>query len=227
MNIHYFQHVPFEGLGCIEPWAKQKQNKLSATRFYEDHKLPFIDICEMLIIMGGPMGVYDEDQYQWLTQEKKFIEKAITKGKIVIGICLGAQLIADVLGAKVYKNREKEIGWMPIELTPEGRKHQLLKFFPDTLHVFHWHGDTFDLPAGALHLARSKATEHQAFLYGNNVLGLQFHLECTAESISSLLQHCKHDLTEGPFVQSPEQILSEDHIYINNKLMIKLLDCFK
>jgi GMP synthase (glutamine-hydrolysing) len=227
MNIHYFQHVPFEGLGCIEQWARRKENKLSATRFYEDYKLPFIDICEMLIVMGGPMGVYDEDKFEWLTQEKKFIEKAITKGKIVIGICLGAQLIAEVLGARVYKNKEKEIGWMPVYLTKEGLNNTLFKDFPARCHVFHWHGDTFDLPSGATHIARSEACEHQAFTYGDKVIGLQFHLESTAESVFTLLENCKNEITEAPYIQSSEQILSEEYIYINNKLMIKLLDNFK
>ncbi len=224
MNIHYFQHVPFEGLGSIENWARKPDHKMTATRFYEDHKLPFIDICDMLIVMGGPMSVHDEDKYDWLTEEKRFIEKAIIRGKKVIGICLGAQLIAEVLGSKVYKNKEKEIGWMPIELTPEGKKANVFSDFTDNQTVFHWHGDTFDLPNGAVQLARTEACEQQAFLYDNHVLGLQFHLETTEETVMAMIENCKDDLAQtGNYIQSIEALKQEDHIYRCNKLIERII----
>lgn len=224
MNIHYFQHVPFEGLGSIENWARKPDHKVTATRFYEDHKLPFIDICDMLIVMGGPMSVYDDDKYDWLAEEKRFIEKAIIRGKKVIGICLGAQLIAEVLGSRVYKNKEKEIGWMPLQLTPEGKKANVFSDFVEGQTVFHWHGDTFDLPNGAVQLARTEACEQQAFLYDNHVLGLQFHLETTEESVVEMIENCKDDLAQGgKYVQSLESLAIEDHIYRCNKLMEKII----
>ena len=224
MNIHYFQHVPFEGLGSIENWAKKPDHKVTATRFYEDHKLPFIDICDMLIVMGGPMGVYDEDKYDWLTEEKRFIEKAIVRGKKVIGICLGAQLIAEVLGSKVYKNKEKEIGWMPLQLTAEGKSAHVFSDFAEGQNVFHWHGDTFDLPNGAIQLARTEACEQQAFLYDKHVLGLQFHLETTEESVASMIENCKEDLEQGgAYVQTVAQLSNEDHIYRCNRLIEKII----
>ncbi|HWZ23486.1 MAG TPA: type 1 glutamine amidotransferase [Cytophagaceae bacterium] len=224
MNIHYFQHVPFEGLGSIENWARKPDHKVTATRFYEDHKLPFIDICDMLIIMGGPMGVYDEDKYEWMAEEKRFIEKAIVRGKKVIGICLGAQLIAEVLGSKVYKNKEKEIGWMPLKLTPEGKKANVFSDFTDGQNVFHWHGDTFDLPNGAIQLASSEACEQQAFLYDNQVLGLQFHLETTEDSVAAMLENCKSDLEQGgKYVQTRAEISNDDHIYRCNRLIEKII----
>jgi GMP synthase-like glutamine amidotransferase len=224
MNIHYFQHVPFEGLGSIENWAKKPDHKVTATRFYEDHKLPFIDICDMLIVMGGPMNVYEEDKYDWLTEEKKFIEKAIVRGKKVVGICLGAQLIADILGSKVYKNKEKEIGWMPVQITPEGKKSAVFSDFADGQNVFHWHGDTFDLPNGAVQLARTEACEQQAFLYDGHVLGLQFHLESTEESVAAMIENCKDEITHGgKYVQSIEQLINEDYIYRCNKLLEKII----
>jgi GMP synthase-like glutamine amidotransferase len=224
MNIHYFQHVPFEGLGSIENWARKPDHKVTATRFYEDHKLPFIDICDMLIVMGGPMGAYDEDKYEWMAEEKRFIEKAIVRGKKVIGICLGAQLIAEVLGSKVYKNKEKEIGWMPLKLTPEGKKATVFSDFTDGQNVFHWHGDTFDLPNGAVQLASSEACEQQAFLYDNHVLGLQFHLETTEDSIVAMLENCKDDLEQGgKYVQTRAEISKDDHIYRCNRLIEKVI----
>ncbi len=224
MNIHYFQHVPFEGLGSIENWARKPEHKVTATRFYEDHKLPFIDICDMLIVMGGPMSVHDEDKYDWLTEEKKFIEKAIVRGKKVIGICLGAQLIAEVLGSRVYKNKEKEIGWMPLELTPEGRKSAVFADFADNQTVLHWHGDTFDLPNSAVQLARTEACEQQAFIYDGHVLGMQFHLESTEEAVASMIQHCSEDLVNpGKYVQTTDQLINEEYIYRCNKILEKML----
>lgn len=219
MNIHYFQHVPFEGLGSITDWVNSPGHKVTATRFYEDNRLPFVDICDMLIVMGGPMGVHDEKQYPWLKKEKKFIEKAIVKGKKVVGICLGAQLIADVLGAKVYPNKEKEIGWFPIEF----KAHSFVSSAPSSLTVFHWHGDTFDLPPNAVHLAKSVACENQAFLYNNNVLGLQFHMEATGDSITALLQNCRNELIEANFIQSEEEILNYPISERNNRLLQNML----
>jgi len=224
MNIHYFQHVPFEGLGSIGSWAGKPIHKLTATRFYEDHKLPFIDICDMLIVMGGPMSVHDEDKLDWLTEEKKFIEKAIVRGKKVIGICLGAQLNAEVLGSRVYKNKDREIGWMPLQLTEEGKKAAVFSDITDGQNVFHWHGDTFDLPNSAVQLARTEACEQQAFLYDGHVLGLQFHLESTEETISAMIEHCKDDLMGGgKYVQSEPELRNEDHIYRCNKIIEKII----
>ncbi len=224
MNIHYFQHVPFEGLGSIENWAGKPVHKLTATRFYEDHKLPFIDICDMLIVMGGTMSANDEDKFDWMTEEKKFIEKAIVRGKKVIGICLGAQLIAEVLGSRVYKNKEKEIGWMPLQLTEEGKKAQVFSDITDGQNVFHWHGETFDLPNGSIQLARTEACEQQAFLYDGHVLGLQFHLESNEDSIAAMIKNCRDELfTKGTYIQTEEQLRNEDYIYRCNKIMEKII----
>jgi GMP synthase-like glutamine amidotransferase len=206
MRIHYFQHVPFEGLGSIEQWIGTRHYHLSATRLYQDEPLPKMDSFDWLIIMGGPMGVHDEDQLPWLVGEKKAIEGAIRQGKVVLGICLGAQLIADVLGARVYPNRFKEIGWFPIELTEAGERSPLFGFLPKRLEVFHWHGDTFDLPSGAMHIARSEACTHQAFVYEERVIGLQFHLESTPEGVEDLIQNCLEELVDGSYIQPPAQL---------------------
>ncbi|WMJ71760.1 type 1 glutamine amidotransferase [Cytophagaceae bacterium ABcell3] len=206
----------------MKSWVKSPENKVTATKFYEDHRLPFIDICEMLIIMGGPMGVCDDKKYPWLVQEKQFIEKAIAKGKKVIGICLGAQLIADVLGAKVYKNAHKEIGWHNITLTEKALASPLFQGFNKDEKVFQWHGDTFDIPTGATNIASSEVCQHQGFVYKNQVLALQFHLESTEKSIEKLIEHCHEELTEkDSFIQSSEQIKEgiEQNLGRNNTLM--------
>ena len=187
MRIHYLQHVLFEGLGSIEKWIRVRRHHLKATILYQDEPLPAMDGIDWLIVMGGPMGVHDEDKFSWLASEKRIIEECIRQGNVVLGICLGAQLIADVLGARVYPNRYREIGWFPIELTESGKKSPLFGFLPERLSVFHWHGDTVDLPAGAVHIALSEACEHQAFVYDKRVLGLQFHMESTPEGVDGLI----------------------------------------
>jgi GMP synthase-like glutamine amidotransferase len=225
MNIHYFQHVPYEGLGSIADWAERPGNKITATKFYEDHRLPFIDLFDMLIIMGGPMGAKDDKKFPWMTPEKKMIEHAIKKDKLVVGICLGSQLIADVLGAKVYANKEKEIGWFPIQTTMEG-KTSYFSHTGDTFDVFHWHGDTFELPSGAQHLAYSRACKHQAFSLGNNVLGLQFHLEATRDSVVQYLQGGKDELVSGKYIQTYDDIMREDSqkYLASNILLAQILE---
>jgi GMP synthase (glutamine-hydrolysing) len=208
MNVHYFQHVPFEGLGSIEQWLKAKSVHISAIKLYEEPSLPAVHEIDWLIVMGGPMSVNDEQHYPWLQAEKKFIAEAIEKRKTVLGICLGAQLIANALGANVYPNRHREIGWFPVDRVAEKEKTGLKNILPSRMDIFHWHGDTFDLPAGAIHLARSEGCEHQAFCLGEHVLGLQFHLEATPLTVSSLVEKCKDDLVPGRYVQSAAEMLS-------------------
>jgi GMP synthase (glutamine-hydrolysing) len=210
MHLHYLKHVPFEGLGQIRDWAQDNGVRITSTRFYESDSLPNLDHFDWLIVMGGPMNIYEVDKYPWLTEEKRLIGQAIDSGKIVIGICLGAQLVADLLGARIYPNKYKEIGWFPVRKTDKSAASQLSAFMPGRLDVFHWHGDTFDLPAGAVHLVRSAACENQAFIYNERVIGLQFHLEATKQSMKALITHCAHELIEGPFIQSPETMLADE-----------------
>lgn len=209
MNVHYFQHVPFEDLGSIADWAKRKSHRIGPTRFFEDDPLPSLEQLDWLIVMGGPMNIYEERRHPWLAIEKRFIEQAIAAGKVVIGICLGAQLIADVLGAKVYRNTHKEIGWFPIERTSAADRSSRFKAFPSDLDAFHWHGDTFDIPDGAIHLACSKVCENQAFIYEERVLALQFHLEMTRQGAERLTVHCADELVTAPFIQTAPAILSD------------------
>ncbi len=210
MKIHYFQHVPFEGLSSIESWAINHHHALSATRFYANDSLPHVDDIDWLIVMGGPMNIYEDTKYPWLIEEKRLIERAIKQNKTVIGICLGAQLIADVLGAKVYPGQYKEIGWFSIEKTADAERYPMFTSLPQTFHVFHWHGDTFDLPQGAIRLAYSEGCQNQAFVYGGNVLALQFHLESTKSSVHQLIENCADELVNGKYIQKPEEMLSQD-----------------
>ncbi len=227
MRIHYLQHVPFEGLASIEQWVTQQGNIISATKFYNGDSLPPVDDLDWVIVMGGPMNIYEDDKYPWLHSEKHFIETAIEKNKVVIGICLGSQIIADVLGSKVYKGQEKEIGWYPITITPEAQDYPVFAAIPQSMNVFHWHGDTFDLPSGAVRLAYSEACANQAFIYGDKVLGLQFHLESTKESVHQIIENCASELVAGKYIQKPEEMLVRDDDFRKiNYLMCKILDYF-
>ncbi len=220
MRLHYLQHVPFEGLGAISEWATKKGFEISVTNLYSGESLPSIDEIDWLFVMGGPMNIYEEEQYRWLPEEKDFICRAIKEGKVVIGICLGAQLIADCLGSKVTRNKDREIGWFPVSL------RQDIFGLPKEFTPLHWHGDTFGAIEGAVSFARSKACENQAFSYdGGRVVGLQFHLEVTADSISALVENCGDELVEGEYVQTREDILAKnEHIVEANKLMFTILD---
>lgn len=225
MKIHYLQHVPFEGLGSIEAWARQHQHTLSVTRLYQNDPWPLLEDFDWLIVMGGPMNIYEESQYPWLIAEKQFIKQAIAQDKTVIGICLGSQLIADILGSPVYSGKYKEIGWFPIELSTEAINSELFKTFSQQLTVFHWHGDTFDLPPGATRLASSEAFQNQAFLYGHKVLGLQFHLESTPASVTQMLKHCSDELVEAKYIQTSADLLASDqHFMTINDVMNTILD---
>lgn len=206
MRIHYLQHAPFEGPANIAMWAKINQHHLTGTRLYFNEKPPRVNDFDCLVIMGGPMNIYEEKQYSWLPSEKTFIRQAIQENRGVLGVCLGAQLIADVLGAKVYGNNQKEIGWFPVTLTPEARTSALFRKLPDKFTAFHWHGDTFDLPPGAKHIAYSDGCVNQAFLYTDRVLGLQFHLEVNSGSLEKMIANCGDELAEGKFIQSAAQI---------------------
>ena len=163
MRIHCLQHVPFEGPAGIDDWAARKGYPVTTTLLFEHGKLPDREAFDWLVVMGGPMGVRDETDYPWMANEKALIGAAIAAGKTVIGVCLSAQLIAAALGARVYPNAHREIGWFPVALTDQGRASDLFAFLPHRFEVFHWHGDIFGLPDGAVHLAHSEGCEHQVF----------------------------------------------------------------
>ncbi|MFH0730581.1 MAG: type 1 glutamine amidotransferase [Pseudomonadota bacterium] len=198
MQVHVLQHVPFEGIGSMESWLISHGADIEYTRFFEATALPDAGHQDLVIVMGGPMSVNEEAEFPWLKAEKQFIRDVVQRGVPLLGICLGAQLIANSLGAKVYRNRNKEIGWFEIEAVPRTEKTFQ---FPEKAIVFHWHGETFDLPQGAHLLARSAACENQAFQIGTRVIGLQFHLETTPDSLNLLIDNCRDELVTADFIQ--------------------------
>lgn len=223
MKAHVFQHVPFEGLGSIEEWLLSNDYEISFTKFFDSYHLPNLEEIDLLIIMGGPMSVNEIDKYPWLIEEKRLIKNAIEKQIPTLGICLGAQLIASSLGASIYPNAEKEIGWFPIYRAENCPQYAFQ--FPKEVNVFHWHGETYDLPQNANLLASSEACVNQAFQIDTNVIGLQFHLETTPYSLNEIIENCSDELIDGKFIQSVEEILSasENHFIDINNLMGDIL----
>lgn len=215
LRVHFFQHIEGEGVGSPEQWLQERGAIVTQTEFFKVGKgqttmLPAHDEVDLLMIMGGAMSVNDEEEYPWLKDEKAWIKAHIEAGKPTIGLCLGSQLIANALGAKVEKNKHKEIGWWPVH------KRQTVQFdrsvfrFPDEITPLSWHGDFVrELPQGAIWLAENEATPHQAYQYGRHVLAFQFHPESTPDNLKLFLADEGYkDLTDGPYVQKADKLLA-------------------
>ncbi|KCZ73688.1 GMP synthase family protein [Candidatus Methanoperedens nitroreducens] len=209
MRLHSLEHEPFEGLANIEVWARNRGHSITRTLLYKNEGLPQMSDVDWLIIMGGSMNIYEEDRYPWLAEEKKFIAEAIASKKFVLGVCLGSQLIADVLGGKVSKNRYREIGWFPVSLTEEAGNSHVFNTLPGKFTAFHWHGDTFKIPPGAARIAESEGCANQAFEYNGRVIGLQFHLEYSVNSIDLMFENCSDELVDEKYIQRPDEIVSQ------------------
>ncbi|MEC3881688.1 type 1 glutamine amidotransferase [Parapedobacter sp. 10938] len=228
MNIHYFQHVPYEGLGHIDAWARENGHKLTCTRFFDESwPLPELSEIDALIILGGPMNVFDEAHYAWLTVEKQFIKAAIDSGKKILGICLGAQLLANVLGAAVKPAPNKEIGWFPVVATDEAKA---LSWFSELFAagptVFHWHADKFEIPYESINLASSEGNKNQAFAVGDQILALQFHVETTFADVQTLLENARADVIPGNFVQPEAALFNDSALASSRQLCNDLLSRF-
>lgn len=228
MRLHYFQHERFEGLGMIADWTKKHGHIVTNTPFFDANaRLPRHADYDALVVMGGPMGVYDEARFSWLAAEKAHIRAAIDGGKHVLGICLGAQLIAASLGAKVAPHAHKEIGWFPVAMTDAGITHPLLSGFNSAMTVFHWHGDRFDIPSGAVHLMSSAACDNQAFVYDKHVLALQFHLEMDGAAVRAIAAACADELrraSKGRWVQSAADMAEKSKKAATKQVLFTLLD---
>lgn len=205
MRVHVLQHVPFEDIGSMAEWFRQRGAQLSYTRFYEaDAQLPEPAGFDLIVAMGGPMSVNDEAALPWLVAEKAFLRAAIASEVAVLGVCLGAQLIASALGARVQPNDEVEVGWFPVWRADA--LDEACFVFPPRVELLHWHGETFALPAGATLLASSAACRNQAFQLGRRVIGLQCHPEMTPEIVSDLLAEFGAELQPGRWVQGAAEL---------------------
>lgn len=238
MRVHYLQHVPYERVGWIQDWAESRGHQIAGTLIFDEPSgagaLPDPEGLDFLVIMGGPMNIYEHDAYPWLVGEKRFIRACIDAGKIVLGICLGGQLVSDVLGGVVTRAPFEEIGWYQVELTEVGRQMEAFAHFPDKFTTLQWHGDSFSIPPGAAHAAFSEATPNQAFCYDDErVIGLQFHLEETRETLGELVEVARErgdvcatpERPLGPWVSPLDTLLDADHPFeICAELLFGLLD---
>lgn len=224
MRILCLRHVPFEGLGAINQWARHREHELMEV--YASREMLVTPQFDMLVVMGGPMGANDDDEHPWLVAERQFIANAVEDGKLVLGICLGAQLLAAALGGRVFRNPEPEIGWYPVTLTDTGRRIHVFDGWPETFTAGHWHGDTFVPPRDAPVIAVSQACMRQGFaLEGGRVVGLQFHLEWNENTLMRIVEACKDELVESAHVQSEERMLAHPEIMHETKtLLFSLLD---
>ena len=221
MRAHIIQHIWFEDSGTISEILKERGWVITVSQIDNGDQLPqTLENIDLLVIMGGFMSAYDEINYPFLRDEKMLIKMAAQQGIKTLGICLGAQLIASAFGANVYPNTHKEIGWLDIKST------QNCPFLPTKLTVFQWHGDTFDLPPSAELLASSEICKNQAFMINSSVIALQFHLEVTPKTVLQLVNNCREELIDAPYIQSEEVILNApQENYANIKsIMSNLLD---
>jgi len=222
MRMTVLQHVEFEGPAAVVDWAAGREFPFRVFHLYRDTALPSLSDFDMLTVMGGPMSANDEARLGWLGPEIALVREAIAADKTVLGICLGAQIIAKALGARVYPGSDREIGWFPVQRTGS---HPFFDGLPDSFTPFHWHGETFDLPHEARLLAQSKITETQAFAVGQRVLGLQFHMEATEESVRALLRGAAHEIGHGVFEQQAGTILASlNHCASLRPLLDTVLD---
>jgi GMP synthase-like glutamine amidotransferase len=229
-SVLIIKHIDIEGPGLIEDCLRQEKIPFFILNLGPGIRFPKIDGFTHLVILGGPMNVYEEDHYPFLKDEDLFIKEAIQSGKSVLGICLGAQLIAKALGAKVFKAPVKEIGWYDISLTEEGSRDSLFSNLPNTFPVFQWHEDTFEIPKAGKLIGTSSSVPHQAFRYGERVYGLQFHLEVTEEMIQEWIETYEEEFKDPhtllPF--SKAEIMTETEIKIETytRRGIKFLNNF-
>ncbi len=208
LRVHYFQHIAGEGFGSCYDYLKAHQAKITATEFFalpvdlplELEALPDIDEVDLLIIMGGTMSVNDEANYPWLKLEKRWLRRYLSAGKPAIGLCLGAQLIANALGASVSRNQHQELGWMDV-----GRvSHIPENYFqiPEKINIMQWHSETFEIPRGGVRLAQNNVCQNQMYQIGRNVLGFQFHPEITPHALQLLIENEEDSAVfNGEYVQ--------------------------
>jgi GMP synthase-like glutamine amidotransferase len=226
MRIACVSHVPFEGPGAIAEWASARDHQLQ--RFDAAHG-PFPDLSAfgLVVVLGGPMSAGDVLRHPWLAVEKTFLARCIEEGVLTLGICLGAQLLAEAIGGNVHPGAEPEIGWYPVTFGPAAARVPYFCGWPATLVAGHWHSDTFDLPAGVESIASSELTVNQAFATPDwRVVGLQFHLEWTEDALRALVLSAPEDLVHpGRWVASAESLLGHpEHFAANRALLFRMLD---
>lgn len=223
MHLHVIMHADFETPGVIVDWAKARGHTLVISKPYQGEHLPTTSAFDCFIVMGGPQSPLAIDEAPYLEAEIQFIQRAIQNNKIILGFCLGAQLIGEALGARTQRSPEKEVGIYPVTLTDAGLQDPLFQGFSKSFPVIHWHNDMPGATPTAVLLATSQGCPQQAFRYQDKVYGLQFHMEITREGIETMIKACPDDLKPSLFTQTAENILTQDFDSINNQMQ-QILD---
>jgi GMP synthase-like glutamine amidotransferase len=226
VRICCITHVPFEGPGTIADWAADRGHPLEVVDATTG-KLPFPIEFDMFVSMGGPMSASDPAHNPWLLGELELLAAAVEGQRLVLGVCLGSQVLASAMGGLVHPGAEPEIGWFPVRMTEAGRASKVFGGWPEQFVAGHWHGDTFDLPEGTVSAASSEVTANQAFeMAGGRVVGLQFHLEWTRHSLATLVSNCADELVgEGPWKWNAKRLLEDEGAYESSReLLFGLLD---
>jgi GMP synthase-like glutamine amidotransferase len=225
MRFHCLQHLPDEGPGHAAAWLATHGHALTYTRLFEPNPVfPTLAEFDGLLILGGAMSVYDEVEFPWLASEKEFLQAALRAGKITLAICLGAQLVAQALGGEVHRNPEPEIGFWTVRFSAKALAHPLLRGWPDKATVLHWHVDTFTVPPGAVRVGMSAGCAAQGYVWGDGIIGLQFHPEMTEEMVEKLINFENHEMAEEQeFVQTAGQIRSKLKSVWKGRLLLETL----
>lgn len=223
MRVHLLKHMDHIGHGFIDEWLQEQGHPYKVTRVHAGEPFPAIDEFDFLIILGGEMGVYEEEEHPWLIQEKQWIRKVIDSNKRILGICLGGQLIASSMGATVRKHDHSEIGWWPITFKEPAFAHPFLKGINEINTLFEFHYDTFEIPSEAVLLAESKACKRQAFAIGDRILGLQFHPEFNPEIVEHIVNKMGPKIKNGPFVEPINEMLATPERFESSKLFLYTL----
>ncbi|MEO1889898.1 MAG: type 1 glutamine amidotransferase [Cycloclasticus sp.] len=223
MNIHVLHHVHLSIKHGITLYLEASSHEVTHTNVFENHTLPPISDIDWLIIMGGPMSSNDEEKHPWLIAEQAFIKEVIDAGKLILAVCLGAQLVAKVLGAKVTSNTYFEFGWHKLTPSKDVNETFLANIFNQEMTLFHSHGETFDIPSGAKRIASSEACKNQGFVYDNRVVAIQFHPEITPELANLFASHLDDSCKDSPFYRAVSSDSAAKPLFTQSKRVIEQL----
>jgi GMP synthase (glutamine-hydrolysing) len=218
MKILFVIHAAFEKPGCIKTWAEKQKHQTQEVHPYKGEKLPDIKDFDFLVVMGGPQSPLKIDKAPYLADEIELIKQAVKEKKRIIGVCLGAQLIGEALGAKTERSPHREIGAYPIELLDGAERDPVFRQFPKEFDVMHWHSDMPGIPKEAVVLAASAGCPRQVFRFGDRIYGFQCHFELTQELVKGMIDNCPDDLKAGTYVMTEKELMRVDYSQINSRM---------